>query len=174
MKNLRFRDNVVQCMSNPLVWPKIAPLTVKKQRLCEFSNAISDETVTQITCVICACLHFKKDCTRINVGCIPNQHLLHPSNDLPSCVTRVQTTVNSSTGEVQITGNSQYLLNLEKKLFFSMQKKCVIVYPTLSKLVQSSMVCCFIGKLLISPMDSPVSAKNVIASYVLARYHYSH
>lgn len=98
---------MVQSTSNVLVWPEIAPLAVKKQRLCEFTNAMSDETVAQITCVICACLHFKKECTRINVGSIPNQHLLHPSSDLPSCVIRLHTTVNPSTKEVQITGNSQ-------------------------------------------------------------------
>ena len=64
------------------------------------SNAI----VEQVMCVICACRYYKKECLVINIDCIPNQHVLYPKDELPSCVIRLVIDVDPQTKYVQITG----------------------------------------------------------------------
>ena len=65
---------------------------------------MSNYMVEQVTCVVCACWYYKKECLVINIGCIPNQHVLYPADELPSCVIRLLMDVDPQTKHVQITG----------------------------------------------------------------------
>ena len=91
-------------LSTEVVWPKIPTIEIKHKRLIAFSNAMSNAVVEQVTCVICACRYYKKECLAINIGCIPNQHLLYLTDELPSCVFRLDIGVDPQTRYVQITG----------------------------------------------------------------------
>ena len=58
---------------------------------------MSIAVVEQVTCVICACRYYKKECRVIDIGCIPNQHVLYPADELPSCVIRLHMNVDPRT-----------------------------------------------------------------------------
>ena len=77
---------------------------MKQKGLIAFNKAMSNSSVEQVTCVVCACRYYKKECLVINIGCIPNQHVLYPADKLPSCVIRLHMDVDPDTKYVQITG----------------------------------------------------------------------
>ena len=91
-------------LSTEVLWPKIPTIEAKRKCLISFNKAMSNAMVEQVTCVICACRYYRKECLAINIGCIPNQHLLYPTDELPSCVIRLDIDVDPQTKYVQITG----------------------------------------------------------------------
>ena len=91
-------------LSTEVVWPKIPTIEIKHKCLIAFNKAMSNAMVEQVTCVVCACRYYKKECLVINIGCIPNQHVLYPTDELPSCVIRMHIDVDPQTKYVQITG----------------------------------------------------------------------
>ena len=91
-------------LSTEVLWPKISTTEMKHKCLIAFNDAMSNAIVEQVTCVICACRCYKKECLVMNIGCIPNQHVLYPTDELPSCVIRLDIDVDPQTKYVQITG----------------------------------------------------------------------
>ena len=87
-----------------VLWPKLPTMEMKHKCLTAFNKAMSNAMVEQVTCVACACPYYKKECLVINIGCIPNQHVLYPTDELPSCVIRLHIDVDPPTKYVQITG----------------------------------------------------------------------
>ena len=91
-------------LSSQVLWPKIPTIEIKHKCLIAFNKAMSNAMVEQVTCVVCACRYYKKECLVINIGCIPNQHVLYPTEELPSCVIRLHIDVDPQTKYIQITG----------------------------------------------------------------------
>ena len=79
-------------------------IEMKHKCLIAFNKAMSSASVEQVTCVVCAYRYYKKECLVINIGCIPNQHVLYPTEELPSCVIRLHIDVDPQTKYIQITG----------------------------------------------------------------------
>lgn len=98
------RQTLQSELSTEVLWPKIPTIEIKHKCLIAFNKAMSNDMVEQVTCVICACRYYKKECLVINIGCIPNQHLLYATDELPSCVIRLDIDVDPQTNYVQITG----------------------------------------------------------------------
>jgi hypothetical protein len=88
-----------------VLWPKIATTEIKYKCLNDFKEAMSNSIVEQITCVVCACLRYRIASTLVNIGCIPNQHMLYPNDDLPHCVIRLNVDIDPYTKYIQITGS---------------------------------------------------------------------
>jgi len=86
------------------IWPKIATINIKHQCLNEFKKALSNNVVDRTVCVICACLHYKLEGIEINIGKIPNQHLLHPLNEMPSCVIQLNIDIDSKSECFKMSG----------------------------------------------------------------------
>ena len=84
--------------------PKILTNEIKYKCLSAFNDTMSNAMVEQVTCVICACRYFKKECSVMNIGCIPNEHVLYPTDELPSCVIRLNRDIDPQIKYVQITG----------------------------------------------------------------------
>ena len=91
-------------LSTEVLWSKIPTIEIKHKCLITFNKAMSNSFVEQVTCVICACRYYKKEFLVINIGCIPNQHVLFPADELPSCVIRLYMEIDPQTNYVQITG----------------------------------------------------------------------
>ena len=108
LKKYRFfldnRQTLHSKSTTQVLWPKITTIEIKHKCLIAFNDAMSNAVVEQVTCVICACRYYKKECLVINIGCIPNQHVLYPTDELPSCVIRLDTDVDPQTKYVEITG----------------------------------------------------------------------
>ncbi|CAF1541738.1 unnamed protein product, partial [Rotaria sp. Silwood1] len=71
--------------SSSEVWPKIATTEIKHRCL----NAFKDESV------------------EMNIAEIPNQHLLYPIDEMPSCVSRINIEIDSISGNVQMSEEIQ-------------------------------------------------------------------
>jgi hypothetical protein len=101
---LENRQRLQSELSTVVLWPKIPTIEAKRKCLIAFNKAMSNASVEQVTCVICACRYYKKECLLINIGCIPNQHLLYTTDESPSCVIRFDIDVDLQAKYVQITG----------------------------------------------------------------------
>ena len=91
-------------LSTQVLRPKIPTIEMKQKSLIAFNKVVSNAIVEQVTCAVCACRYYKKECLVINIGCIPNQHVLYPTEELPSCVIRLHIDVHPQTKYIQITG----------------------------------------------------------------------
>ena len=83
---LKSRQTWQSELSTGVLWPKIPTIEIKRKYLIAFNNAMSNAVVEQVTCAVCACRYSKEECLVINIGCIPNQHVLYTADELPSCV----------------------------------------------------------------------------------------
>ncbi|CAF3769591.1 unnamed protein product [Rotaria sordida] len=93
--------------SSTEVWPKIATTEIKHHCLNAFKDAMSNHVVHQIICAICACLHYKSESVEMNIAKIPNQHLLYPNDEMPSCVSRINIEIDTVNGNVQMSEEIQ-------------------------------------------------------------------
>ena len=100
------RDGLVKDTSTMTLWPEMASLETKYKCLDSFNKTMSNEYVEQSICAVCATLQYKRECISINVGCIPNQHLLHLNDHLPPCVIRMDIPVDSKTKHVHLPGKN--------------------------------------------------------------------
>ncbi|CAF1356769.1 unnamed protein product [Adineta steineri] len=85
------------------IWPKIATTETKHHCLVEFKEAMSNDIVDRTICMICACLHYRLNSIERNIGKIPNQHLLYPTNEMPSCVIKLNIDIDPNTEHVEIS-----------------------------------------------------------------------
>jgi hypothetical protein len=91
-------------LSSEEIWPKIPTTEIKYHCLNEFKKAMSNEIVHQSVCAICASLYYKLKGFELNIAKIPNQHLLYPNDEMPSCVIRISVDINTTNGNVHMTG----------------------------------------------------------------------
>ena len=86
------------------IWSRIATTKIKHDCLNKFKEAMSNDTVDQTVCVVCACLHYRSESLEINIAKIPNQHLLYAINTMPSCVARLNIDIGSDNGNLPMSG----------------------------------------------------------------------
>ena len=86
------------------IWPKIATTETKHRCLNAFKNAMCNNVVDQTVCATCASLHYKADGFKMNIAKIPNQHLLYPTVEIPSCITLLNIDIDATSGNLHMTG----------------------------------------------------------------------
>ena len=85
----------------------MATTEIKYERLTALKKVICNSEMEQAICAVCACMHFRSTCNFLNIGCIPNQSLLHTTDELPACVVRLSVDVDSATHSILMTGNEK-------------------------------------------------------------------
>ena len=127
-------------MKSPVnaLWPKIATSTSKYECFTAFKEATRNLEMVQVICVICACLHYRSTCNILNIGCIPNQFILHPIDELPPSVIQLSIDVDPDTQFIVITGKEiiiiiiissfrEYKVESIRECLLNCKDSCVII-----------------------------------------------
>ncbi|CAF3987609.1 unnamed protein product, partial [Rotaria magnacalcarata] len=140
---------------------KISIKLHKRNHDHSFKEALSNNITDRTVCMICACFNYKIESPEVNIGKISNQHLLHPINEMSSCVIRLNIDIDSNTECVKMSEHVRNSL-IQAKDSSVIINKMLLYGKTINLETGSGIICKKCYKYLISNKIPPFALNNSI------------